>query len=72
MTKVLGAPRLTASQCIMHWSMVTGTVPGYPYTHIPRESPTRSISRPAASANCAVGKSYEVSQVIFRDSFFIR
>ena len=27
MTKVLGAPRRTASQCTMHWSIVTGTVP---------------------------------------------
>ncbi len=54
-TNVLGAPRRTASLCTMHWSMVTGTVPGYPYTHMPSESPTRIMSIPAASSNVAVG-----------------
>ena len=27
-TKTSGAARRTASQCTMHWSIVTGTVPG--------------------------------------------
>ncbi|OPZ60167.1 MAG: hypothetical protein BWY88_00564 [Synergistetes bacterium ADurb.Bin520] len=57
MQKVWGAPRRTAWLWRMQSSMVTGTVPSYPNTTIPRESPTRIMSIPAASAKEAVGKS---------------
>ncbi len=55
MTKVLGAPLRTLWQARMQSSMVTGTVPWYPMTIMPMESPTRIMSMPACSAKDAMG-----------------
>jgi len=46
------------TRVVQHISIVTGTVPGRPQTHMPSESPTSSMSMPAASAHAAVGASY--------------
>ena len=44
--------------------MVTSIVDGYPSTVIAPESPTRTMSTPAASAARALGKSYAVTITI--------
>jgi len=43
------APRVTARAWYTIWSMVTGSVDSFPWTTIPRLSPTRRTSAPASS-----------------------
>ena len=49
------SPRRTAAVSMSISSTVTGTVLSYPRTVIAAESPTSTMSTPAASAICALG-----------------
>ena len=51
------APRVTARVRISISSIVTGTVESWPSTTIAAESPTSTMSTPAASASRPLGES---------------
>ena len=57
-------PRRTARASTSSSSVVTAIVDGYPSTVIAPESPTSTMSTPAASAARALGKSYAVTITI--------
>ena len=52
-TKVSGAPRRMAAQCITIMSIVAGMVVGWPWAIIARLSPHTATSTPAISAQRA-------------------